>query len=87
MHKCSACINLTDKTTSWYTQYCFDIIGKKIRDFGQFYGAASNLESGLIRAHVLVAASGVRRQFAVIWQFSYKLLWCKASLIVPLLRP
>ena len=59
IHKCSACINLTDKTTSWYTQYCFDIIGKKIRDFGQCFGATSNLESDLIRAHVLVAASGV----------------------------
>ena len=59
IHKCSACINLTDKTTSWYTQYCFDIIGKKIRDFGQYFGATSNLESDLIRAHVLVAASGV----------------------------
>ena len=63
INKCSACINLTDKTTSRYIQYCFDIIGKKIRDFGQFYGATCNLEKRFNPSSR--ASRGIRRKAAV----------------------
>ena len=63
INKCSACINLTDKPQAGIFNIVLTSLVKKFAILDNFMALLLILKSGLIRAHVLVAVTGVRRQF------------------------